>query len=440
MCCSVAGTTGCRTQEPKGPHGAAAEPPQESPDQADEGASSQGVVHSDNAEGPGTSSGQDAPSQDGDSEENGEVEVEEQLALDSVKNRLSNDADDGEPQSQGPLRFVVIQQGPRQPWVMGVVNQGPGTASLVADPRLLEFEVQVPGKKAKATCTLPDSLRPARAQRRYRVWLEPGQGVVKAFDPRLYCFATSGQHVLVPGSIVTPRFGWPKKVKTVWKHGKKQTVELPQEDPFVARVFAEPDESDSESTGAQAPDANALKQLRAKPFALGSAYKEWSSVGLRRQRKRHSPIVIEMKQGSDAYSQLNATVAITLKNRGKRTHYVYFRRELLTFEVMGPGGWDSCDPQPDTRAPDRQAFLHLAPGQSMTITSRLVELCPKGTFARPGFYLVHARFDADENGEDYGLDAYVGRVASEKPANVRIRTGELEPADKQPMRPLDILE
>src|SRR5690606_35109274 len=46
--------------------------------------------------------------------------------------------------------------------------------------------------------------------------------------------------------------------------------------------------------------------------------------------------------------------------------------ELLSFEVMGPGGMASCDPQPDTRAPDRLAFLRLAPGQSMTITSRLV--------------------------------------------------------------------
>jgi len=100
----------------------------------------------------------------------------------------------------------------------------------------------------------------------------------------------------------------------------------------------------------------------------------------------------------------------------------------------------SCDPQPDTRAPDRLAFLRLAPGQSMTITSRLVELCPKGTFSRPGFYLVHARFDADHSGEDFGLDAYVGRVASEKPANVRVRSGELEPEDRQAMRPFKIIE
>ena len=74
----------------------------------------------------------------------------------------------------------------------------------------------------------------------------------------------------------------------------------------------------------------------------------------------------------------------------------------------------------------------------MTITSRLVELCPKGTFSRPGFYLVHARFDAMHNGEAYDLDAYVGRVATHSPANVRIRTGELGLQEKQAMRPLQI--
>ena len=107
---------------------------------------------------------------------------------------------------------------------------------------------------------------------------------------------------------------------------------------------------------------------------------------------------------------------------------------------MGPGGAGSCDPQPDVRAPDRQAFLQLSAGQSMSIPSRLVELCPKDTFAHPGFYLVHARFESDQSGEDYGIEAYVGRVATEHPANVRIRSGELAPWELEVMRPVQILE
>jgi hypothetical protein len=103
---------------------------------------------------------------------------------------------------------------------------------------------------------------------------------------------------------------------------------------------------------------------------------------------------------------------------------VYVRRELISFEVMGPRGLVNCDPEPDLRAPDRQAFEYLRPGGKVTITSRLVELCPRGTFAQPGLYLVHARLDANQTGDEYDLEAYVGRIVSKQPVSVRIRTGE----------------
>lgn len=437
LVCGALLAPGCRTQEAQSPD----TEPGEEPGSLDEAAEDEAGAE-DEAAG--------ATSEDGLQNEDSEQEepsIEEQLALDAMREALSSTSDETEAAAE-PLSFRVIQQGPQQPWIMGVVNKSDGHAWLIADPRLIAFDVSVPGKKKSVTCTLPDSLRPARAQRRYGVWLAPGQGVVKAFDPRLYCFASSGQQVLVPGAIVSARFGWPEKVKTIWKGGKQQRVVVEQSEPFVARIpnqeapptTSQDPENEADLVDAEGEPARRIKELKAQPLALDSRYKEWSRVGLKSERRKRSPILIDMKQGSDAHSQLSATVAITLKNRAKRTHYVYFRRELLSFEVMGPGGLVSCDPQPDTRAPDRQAFLRLSPGRSMTITSRLVELCPKGTFSRPGFYLVHARFDADDSGEEFGLDAYVGRVASETPANVRIRTGELELEDKQAMRALQIIE
>jgi len=391
-----------------------------------------------------------------------EASIEEQLALQAVRDSLgatsddsgdSNQAGESEASSNGPLRFTIIQQGPDQPWVMGVVNDGQDWVELVADPRLVRFEVKVPGKKKAEKCQLPDDLFPKRGQRQYRVYLGPGQGVVKAFDPRLYCFASTGQHVLVPGAIISPSFGWPEKTKTVWKGGKRQTVKLAQEEPFVARIRKVGSETseqaggepaaagESEAAANAAPEPNPdIKTLSSPSFSLGSDYRKWSAAGLPEKEADPSPIGIEMRQGSDAHSQMSATIAITLVNREKKTRYVYFRRELLSFEVMGPGGFARCDPQPDVRVPDRHGFLRLAPGQKMTITSRLIELCPVDTFARPGFYIVHARFDAEESGEEYDLDAYVGRVATQKPANVRIRTGELFLNEKQAMRPLQVRE
>lgn len=402
-----------------------------------------------------------------------ELSVEEQLALETMHAHLSRNArgrsstpsssgaepsatDSTPSQAAAPsaLEFVVVQQGPTQPWVLGIVNRGDHNARLIADPRLLSFEVNVPGKKKPVTCELPAPLRPSQAHARYSVWLEPGQGVVKAFDPRLYCFGSSGQQILVPGAIVTPKFGWAEKTKTVWKGGKKQLIPVQQSEPFIAHL-ARPSEPEPEPSsppasapapGDQATDSDGgtatqgIKGLRAPPIALGSEYRAWSAAALPRPQKTDAPIAIDMKQGSDAASDLYATVEITLKNKSRQTQYVYFRRELLNLEVMGPGGAASCDPQPDTRAPDRHAFLRLSPGERMSIPSRLVELCPKETFQRPGFYLVHARFEATETGEQFGLEAYVGRVATEHPANVRIRSGELSPYELEVMRPVRLLE
>jgi hypothetical protein len=67
----------------------------------------------------------------------------------------------------------------------------------------------------------------------------------------------------------------------------------------------------------------------------------------------------------------------------------------------------------------------LNPGGSLTITSRLVELCPDDTFARPGLYVVNAELDTFANGAEFGFDAFVGRLVSERSVVVRVRKGSL---------------
>jgi hypothetical protein len=316
------------------------------------------------------------------------------------------------------LELDVRERGPGRPWTMTLANRGDSGAFVSADPRLLWFEVKVPGKKKTATCRLPSELFPKRPDARTLVMLDPGEGVEQHFDPRLFCFAAKGQWQLVPGAFVTPHFGWPEKKKTVWKHGKKTTETPKQSPPFVARAPRE--------DGTKPDDSDGLKELEAEPFALRSDYAEWSRTKVDADRKPPDdvPLVMKTVQGSDAEAERNATVRITLKNRSKHSLRVYFRRELVSYEVMRPDGLATCDPQPDLRAPDRQGFTHIGAGGSITVVSRLVEMCPSGTFGQPGLYLVHARFDATESGDEWDLDAFTGRVLSQGPATVRIRTGE----------------
>jgi hypothetical protein len=172
-----------------------------------------------------------------------------------------------------------------------------------------------------------------------------------------------------------------------------------------------------ELTDAGEPSAN-VKLLTGTPFTLGADYAPPAKL-------KEETLVLELERGSDAFSESNVTVTLKLANHGKRPERVYFRRELVSFQVTGPDGSLICDPQPDTRAPDRQAFSLLNPGGSLTITSRLIELCPDDTFARPGMYVVEAAFDAFADGKDFGYEAFIGHLVADRGVVVRVQTGSL---------------
>jgi hypothetical protein len=352
------------------------------------------------------------------------------------------------------LRFEVVEIGPHRRWALAVINRGGETMNVVFDPRLLTLEVEAPPdpkpkKHAKPPkphlCRLPDGLRPARADAAYVLELAPGHGMVEAFDPRLYCLPENGTTPLVAGARVTASFGWEPKTKPVWRHGKRVEEPLPVTPPFVASIAPNaPDKADAgvedadaaasdggetpsgvvmkeeaqPGAGVEPPVIGGVKELRGTPFELGSDYAPPPPPPA-------NGLVFDMTRGSDAANEDSATVTVRLTNHSSRSQTVYFRRELVTFQVSSVDGTSTCDPGPDERSPDRQAFTRLAPGRSLTVTSRLEEMCEKDTFARPGLYLVRATFDSNESGSAFGLDAFVGHLTAWRPATVRIRAGKL---------------
>ncbi len=391
-----------------------------------------------------------------------EVEPERALVAQAVDKT-------GEAQETGSselgLRFEVAELGP-DAWAYAIVNRGTEKVAVAADPRLLRFELVPPAdpnakrwapKPKPKTCELPKELRPAAVERRFVVVLEPGQGVVEAFDPRLYCLPERGVSPLVPGARLTPRFGFAPKTKTLWKAGKREVIPLPEQvEPFVARLAAHDeheharrghghdrdrrghghdhdrrdhdrrDHDDHDAGGAggaggaahSEPEPKEDKELVGSVLELGADYAV-------KTKDEEEPLSLTMTRGSDARDERQALVTVSLTNHEKKPMRVYFRRELVSFRVLGPDGPATCSPEPDARAPDRGAFALLNPGGSVSATSRLVELCPEGTFARPGLYLIQGRFDSNESGKEYGFDGFVGTVASSKPAIVRLRTGSL---------------
>jgi len=347
------------------------------------------------------------------------------------------------------LRFEVLEQGSVLPWAFAVVNRGTEAAVIDFDARLLTLEIlpptpppEVPSDKAKVSkpakakkppkpvlCRLPADVVPSSVDPALAIKLEPGEGLVMNFDPRLYCLGKTPSP-LVEGAQVSAHFGWPLKMKVTWKGGKREEQPGVQREPFVA----EPSEAQgslpvantpraAQKDEASEPSERRIKELHGTPFTLGSNF---GASKLPAGAAAPPPGLELSLSGSDAADEGAVTATTTFTNRGRRKQDLYFRREMVTYEVSGPDGVFQCDPKPDRRSPaDRSAVQTLRPGGKFSAVSRLIEMCPAHTFARPGLYLVHARFDAADPATDLGFNAFMGRLISTKPALVRVRRGEL---------------
>jgi hypothetical protein len=332
------------------------------------------------------------------------------------------------------LRLAVVSGSVNDPWLIGVVNRGTESVRVQFDLRLLSLEVVPPeaassGKakpkpKKPLVCKLPANVRPDYPRADLEVVLAPGEGVVDAFDPRLYCFSAKHLSSLTGGARVVAHLGFPEKTKPVWKKGKRTTVVVEQSPPFVARRATPlPDLTEIEKEpvrdpgeGAPRSDADAIKEIIAPPVEVAVDLEEDSEAA-------PDPFELVAVEGSDAKTARGVTVAVSIVNRGKESKHLYFRREGLSFEVSGPNGTVTCEPGPDSRAPDRQSFSRIKPGGRVTATSRLIELCPDGTFDDPGLYLVDTSFTASRDGAEFGFEAFTGRFESREPVSVRVQEG-----------------
>jgi hypothetical protein len=318
----------------------------------------------------------------------------------------------------------VLEHGPSQPWTLQIDNRGDSPVDLVADPRLLWFEVQTPAAKAPVTCRLPKPLWPEFAVSDTRLTIAPGQGFRRTFDPRFYCFDSVTQTRLVPNARVVPHFGWPQRTRTVWKEGKRsEEVVLPDEPPFVASAAAvhpETGELITNEPGVTEP-TQGIKQLQAPSLLLSPEYSAWSEPPAATQE---GPLVLDVTEGADAENERAATITVALHNRGKRTIPIFLRAELMRYQASGPEGSFECSLGQIPAPSDPSSFTSMHPGRTVKLSERLIEVCPPGAFSRPGLYEVRASYRVPWSGQDLGVDGFSGELKAARAALIRVRNGE----------------
>ena len=327
------------------------------------------------------------------------------------------------------LILTISEEGPSQLWRASIQNVGNTEVTVAADLRLLSFEVAVPGKKKTSSCRVPKAMRLSSVPEGSARSVAPGEQFGWHFDPRLLCFSSSDQDVLVPGASVLPRFGWERSTKTKWKGGKKVKLDLPQYAPFVAWKSSPQD---------------GAKFLEGAPINLDDRYSRWSGDDAKdspaaddEQPEIEKPTFrLTMLKGSDAATPRDATIRLRLSNQGPTKQSVFFRREFIRYDVLGPRGQFTCASGPDDRVPTRVSWTGLKQGGSTNLVTRLVEGCHPGSLDRPGLYLVRATFEPrDKKGYPAKPSSH---VSSKNYVSIRIRTGA-ETFDGSPTFPIPVV-
>ncbi|MGZ3424225.1 MAG: hypothetical protein ACXVEF_42150 [Polyangiales bacterium] len=286
-------------------------------------------------------------------------------------------------------------------WSMRVTNNGSTPLKLVADARLLRFEVEPlpdttppPKKGAKKkqgpktfTCELPGSMRSDGRT----LELAPGASYLEIFDPRLFCLDRTKE--LVAGVKIKPALGWraPKKGKL----GKPFVVEPTKEGEVAA----------------------------AKEIAGAELLLDTDVLPSPAQGKPMKDLTAKAGGARSVFAGSGVDTTIVVKNEGTVARTLYARPQLVDARVRNPRGViTTCGGPPITPAPVIDFVTKLPKNGTWSATVTLDNFCPQGTFDVPGLYLVmpvvHLPPIPDQ------ADAVVGDLSAAAPQLLRVETGK----------------
>jgi hypothetical protein len=289
------------------------------------------------------------------------------------------------------------------PWTVRVVNDGDVPVRLLADDRLLSFDVTARGERRPFRCELPSVMQPSDPLQR-AVVLPAHHAIIETVDPRLYCFGDTAFSALAPGATVVAHLG-----------SAESTARWPAVSPL----------DDVE------PVVRALRSLDAPAVALpddptpplGAA---WPHTGAATPTDASQADAAKLTLGGpravDAPTAQDIAVPLTLRNEGSRPVTVRFRPDSLGFDVTRAGVTRQCAwPVPPTPA-NRELYTTIAPHGSVDITLELSAYCDAATLDQPGLLFVTPWLDTrNSSGNAVGIRSFDDLVVATRKTIVRLQ-------------------
>jgi hypothetical protein len=299
--------------------------------------------------------------------------------------------------------------------------------------------------------------------------LAPGQSFVEEFDPRLICFGKKAD-LIQPGTKLRPMLGWkPNKRRGMstapfavdHAHRPRKFRPLRRiEGPMMLLshaaepvVYGRPTQGRSEpprSDGAQAAgnksvggeekgksaaeprsgdkaqgDKTGPKPSRRSAHRCAEEASKYRKRPVSPRRKVNPPppddlrarLTLTASRYSDASHPTDIGVTVVAHNVGQRPLFVALRNRMLSFTVRGPNGVVKCSQPSTNHKVPRDMFRTMHHGTHENMNVLLAEVCPEGTFDRPGLYLATPVLHAEASGKEYGLSAATGVVTTRSPGD-----------------------
>jgi hypothetical protein len=316
------------------------------------------------------------------------------------------------------VSLTIDTLAPQSPWKMRIENTGAVPLRVLADARLLSFDITPPGAKKSVRCALPADMRPSSDLDRVLV-VPPKRSYSEIFDPRLYCFGHTEAAALISGAKVVAHLGFAAAA-----HGKKPVAPFevaPIEGvvPVVSparEVVSSPmtlPASESSASPAAPPPPNVATANGDAPFPTKLSLSVPAHVG--------------------AYRPYELTIAVTVHNDGARAVTLLFRPETIGFDVIAPSGTVRCSWPTRVGGTVREAYTTVRAKGRATVSVLLPDLCPDNTFDQGGLYVVRPRVDTRGGAsESLGLTTFEGEVIGTTTTLLRIRHGNNPPKAQRP--------
>ena len=287
---------------------------------------------------------------------------------------------------------------PDRGWSVTLANTGTDPVRIVADPRLVSFDVTTAGHERH--CALPSDMRPSTDTARTLV-VPAGRSWTARVDPVLYCFGSAEDAALQPGATVTAKFGFLPD-----RNAPPYAVAPIALDAGVgpARVVT----SATVTLAAPQTEEDAGASDAAADAAPSNAYPVHMKIA--------GPARV------DAYRAFEQSVSVTITNDTDRTVHTLITPPTLGFVI---------------ETPDRHVYHCGAETPSTAIAELVTTLPPHGrayqyvdigaicgSFLRmPGLYRVRPVLDTRQTTPPPGAgEFWTGRIVGD-PILLRIREG-----------------